>query len=75
MNVSTDDIRNIPPGVLKLFPCEDGRKMRSACSLVTTVKRTELPKDVVDYETQKFFDLNIVAIRALGAGDTKILNK
>jgi hypothetical protein len=75
MNVTTDDIRNIPPGALRLFPCEDGKKMRSACSLVTTVKRTEMPEGVADYETQKFFDLNIVAIRALRESDTKILNR
>jgi len=75
MNVSTEDIRSIPPGALRLFPCEDGKKMRSACSLVTTVKRTEMPEGVVDYETQKFFDLNIVAIRALRECDTKVLNK
>jgi hypothetical protein len=34
-----------------------------------------MPEGVVDYETQKFFDLNIVAIRALREGDTKVLNK
>jgi hypothetical protein len=75
MNVSTDDIRNIPPGALRLFQCEDGKKMRSAASLITTVKRTELPDGVVDYEHQKFFDLNIIALRAMRDCDTRVLNK
>jgi hypothetical protein len=75
MNVSTEDIKKIPPGALRVFPCEDGKKMRSACSLVTTVKRTEMPEGVVDYETRKEFDLNAVIIRAMREGDTKVLNK
>lgn len=75
MNVTTDDIRNIPPGALRVFPCEDGKKMRSACSLVTTVKRTEMPEGVVDYETRKEFDINVVIIRAMRDGDTKVLNR
>lgn len=75
MNVSTEDIKKIPPGALRIFPCEDGKKMRSACSLVTTVKRTEMPEGVVDYETRKEFDLNAVIIRAMREGDTKVLNK
>lgn len=74
MNVTTDDIRKITPGALRLFPCEDGKKMRSACSLVTIVKQTGLPEGVVDYETRKDFDLNIVIIRALRDGDVKVLN-
>jgi hypothetical protein len=49
--------------------------MRSAASLITTVKRTELPDGVVDYEHQKFFDLNIIAIRAMRDCDTRVLNK
>lgn len=75
MNVSTEDIKKIPPGALRVFPCEDGKKMRSACSLVTTVKRTEMPEGVVDYETRKEFYLNAVIIRAMREGDTKVLNK
>ena len=74
MNVTTEDIRKIAPGALRLFPCEDGKKMRSACSLVTTVKQTGFPEGVVDYETRKDFDLNIVIIRALREGDVKVLN-
>jgi hypothetical protein len=75
MNVTTEDIRSIPPGALRIFKCEDGKKMRSACSLVTTVKRTEMPDGVVDYETRKEFDTNIVIIRALREGDNKVLNR
>lgn len=75
MNVTTEDIRSIPPGALRIFKCENGKKMRSACSLVTTVKRTEMPDGVVDYETRKEFDTNIVIIRALREGDNKVLNR
>lgn len=75
MNVTTEDIRNIPPGALRIFPCEDGKKMHSACSLVAFLKRTEMPEGVVDYETRKEFETNIVIIRALRTGDTKILNR
>lgn len=75
MNVSTDDIKNIPPGALRFFPCEDGKKIRSARSLVSIVKETGLPEGVVDYELKKF-DLETglhIAIHALREGDTKIL--
>jgi hypothetical protein len=75
MNVSTDEIRNIPPGALRIFPCEDGRKIKSARSLVSIVKEAGLPDGVVDYELRKYnleTGLHIV-IRALREGDTKIL--
>lgn len=75
MNVTTDDIRNIPPGALRIFACEDVKKMRSACSLVTTLKRTDMPEGVVDYETRKEYDMNIVIIRAMRDGDCRILNR
>lgn len=78
MNVTTEDIRKVPAGALRLFPCEDGAKIRSARSLVSIVKESEsLPEGVVDYETKKFETERglIFAIRAMREGDTKILNK
>ena len=76
MNVSVEDIRNIPAGALRLFPCEDGSKVRSARSLVSIIKNeTGMPEGVVDYETKKF-ELEtglVVGIRALREGDSKFL--
>lgn len=78
MNVSVEDIRKIPAGALRLFPCEDGRKIRSARSLVSIVKNEMgMPDGVVDYELRKY-ELEIglvVGIRALREGDTKMLRK
>lgn len=76
MNVSTDDIKNIPAGELRLFPCEDGGKVKSARSLVGHVKETCMPQGIIDYEYKKFvLETGIVfAIRALREGDVKILN-
>ena len=56
MNVSTDDIKNIPGGELRLFPCEDGGKVKSARSLVGHVKETCMPQGIIDYEYKKFVD-------------------
>lgn len=77
MNVTTEDIRNIPAGAIRLFPCEDGRKIKSARSLVSIVKETGLPDGIVDYETKKFaLETGLIfGIRAMGEGDTPILNK
>ena len=79
MNVTTDDIRKIKPGRIEYFFCEDPNKVRSACSLVATVKQTGMPDGVADYETKKLFRKNncvsdMVIIRALREGDTKVLN-
>ena len=75
MNVSTEDIKNIPPGALRLFACEDGKKVKSARSLVSIVKETGMPDGVVDYELKKFvLETGLhVAIRAMREGDTKFL--
>lgn len=78
MNVSTEEIRNIPAGSLRLFPCEDGAKVRSARSLVSIIKESEsMQEGVVNYETKKFeLETGIVfAIRAMREGDTPILNR
>ena len=76
MNVTTEDIKSIPAGQLRLFPCEDGTKIRSARSLVSIVKeRGDFPEGVVDYETKKFStEIGLVfAIRAMRKGDIKVL--
>lgn len=75
MNVTTEDIKSIPAGQLKLFPCEDGKKIRSARSLVSIVKeRGDMPEGVIDYETKKFqLEIGLVfAVRAIREGDTRI---
>ena len=78
MNVSVEDIRKIPAGAFRLFPVDDGKKIRSARSLVSIVKNEMgMPEGVVDYELRKF-DTEIgllVGIRALREGDTKILKR
>lgn len=79
MNVSTDDIRNIKPGTVRPFVCEDGSKMRSACTLISVLKQTGMPDGVVDYETKKFFadkndGVNLLLIRPLREGDDRVLN-
>lgn len=76
MNVSTEDIKSIPAGALRLFPCENGAKIKSARSLVSILKeREDYPEGVVDYETKKFvLETGLIfAIRAMRKGDTKIL--
>ena len=75
MKVSTDDIRAIKPGTIKPFLCENGLELGTAASLVTRLKRVGLPEGVVNYETQKFYDLNIILIRAMKEGDTQVLNR
>lgn len=78
MNVSTEDIRSIPAGKLKLFPCEDGSKIRSARSLLSIIKESgTFQEGVVDYEGKKFeLETGLVfAIRALRPGDTKIFGR
>ena len=76
MNVSVEDIRKIPAGALRLFPVDDGKKIRSARSLVSIVKNEMgMPEGVVDYELKKY-NLEIglvVGIRALREGDSKFL--
>ena len=75
MNVSIEDIKNIPAGAFRLFPCEDGSKIKSARSMVSIVKETGMPDGIVDYETRKFvLETGLhFGIRAMRKGDTKIL--
>ncbi len=77
MNVTTEDIRKIPPGKFAIFPCEDGKKVRSARSLVSIVKESGLPEDVVDYDTKKIeteFGL-LFGIFAMRKGDEPMFSK
>jgi hypothetical protein len=77
MNVTTEDIKSIPPGALRLFPCEDGAKIRSARSLISIVKEAGLPEGVVNYESRKFnTEIGLIfAIRAMGSDDMPLLNR
>lgn len=78
MNVSTEDIKNIPAGALRLFPCDGGANVRSARTLISIIKDTDSMQDgVVDYETQRFKleTGTVLAIRAMREGDIKVLNK
>lgn len=75
MNVTTEDIRGIKPGTVKPFLCEDAKALYSACSLVSILKNRGMPDGVVNYETQKFFESNIILIHAMGEGDVPFLNK
>ena len=75
MSVSTEEIRAIKPGTIKPFLCEDANALYSGCSLVSILKRRGMPDGVVDYETQKFFDENILLVRAMKEGDVPVLNK
>lgn len=77
MNVTTDDIRNIPPGRFALFPCENGGNIRSARSLVSIVKESGLPRGVVNYETKKIkTELGLhFCIYAMREGDEPILHR
>ena len=75
MNVTTDEIRAIKPGAVKPFLCEDAKALYTACSLVSILKNKGMPEGVVNYETQKFFENNIILIHAMAEGDQPILNK
>ena len=79
MNVTTEDLRKIKPGSVQPFVCEDGGKMRSACSLISILKQTGFPDGIVGYETKKFFadendGVNIILIHAMREGDERVLN-
>lgn len=75
MNVTTEQLRQIKPGQIRAFLCEDAKALYSGCTLVSLLKRKGVPEGVADYETQKCFDENILLVRALGEGDEPLLNK
>lgn len=74
MSVSTEEIRNIRPGTTEAFNC-DGSKMYAVATALSTLKRRGLPDGVADYEHKKFFDKNIIIIRALREGEEAVLNR
>ena len=73
MTVSTAEIRGIKPGATEAFIC-DSDKMFSVASTISTIKRKGCPDGVADYEHKKFFDKNIIIIRAMRENDEPILN-
>ncbi len=75
MNVVTEDIKKIKPGRIQPFICQDGYALEVAATLTSRVKRMGMPEGVVDYETQKFYDLNLILIHAMKEGDEKVLNR
>ncbi len=78
MNVTTEEIRNIPAGGIRHFICEDGAKVRSARSICSIIKETGTMQDgVVDYDTKKVVLENgiiLFVVRAMREGDTKVLS-
>lgn len=76
MNVTTEDIRNIKPGQVKPFLCENAMKMQSAATMVGNLKRLGMQEGVVDYEVQKYFEPEcIILIHAMKEGEEKVLNR
>ncbi len=74
MTVSTEQIKGIKPGATEAFNC-DAEKMYAVATALSTIKRRGIPDGVVDYEHKKFFDKNIIIIRAMREGDEPILNR
>ena len=74
MSVSVDEIKKIKPGATEAFNCESG-KMFYVATALTTLKRRGMPEGVIGYEHKKFFDKNIVVVRALREGDVPVLNR
>lgn len=73
MTVGIEDIKNIRPGATEAFHC-DGDKMYAVATALSTIKRKGMPDGVTAYEHKKFFDKNIIVIRAMRDGDTPMLN-
>lgn len=74
-NVTTEQIKAIKPGRIQPFICDNAAALNSACAILYRMKRLGMPKGVVNYEAQKFYDLNILLIRAMRPGDDFVLNK
>lgn len=73
MTVSTEQIRNIRPGSTEAFNCDAG-KMYAVATQLSTIKRRGMPEGVADYEHKKFFERDIIVIRAMREGDKPVLN-
>lgn len=74
MKVGIEDIKSIKPGAIEAFNC-DSSKMYYVATALSTMKRKGLPDGIVDYEHKKFFDKNIIVVRALRDGDEPVLNR
>lgn len=74
MTVTQKEIKSIKPGTIEAFNC-DADKMYAVATALSTIKRRGLPDGVADYEHKKFFDKNIIIIRAMRECDTPILNQ
>ena len=75
MAVTLEDIKAIKPGTTEAFNCESGAMFYVATALSTLKRKPEdMPLGIVGYEHKKFFDKNIIVIRALREGDEKVLN-
>lgn len=74
MNVTAEEIKNIKPGKVEAFHC-DSELMYSVATILSNIKRRGMPEGVVNYEHKKFFDKNIIVIRAMREGDVPFLNQ
>lgn len=74
MTVTTEEIKAIKPGATEAFNC-DADKMYGVATTLSVIKRRGKPEGVADYEHKKFFDKNIIVIRAMREGDEPVLNR
>lgn len=74
MTVTLEQIKSIKPGATESFHC-DADKMYSVAATLSTLKRKGMPEGIVDYEHKKFFEKNIITIRAMREGDVQVLNR
>jgi len=74
MTVTLEQIKSIKPGATESFNC-DADKMYSVAATLSTLKRKGMPEGIVDYEHKKFFEKNIITIRAMREGDVQVLNR
>ena len=65
MKVTTEQILKIRPGKTVAFQCESARAMHTVCSLVTRIKRIGMPSGVINYETKKDYNTNILRVHAM----------
>jgi hypothetical protein len=71
--VGVKELKSIKPGTIEAFHC-DGAKMFAVAAAISTLKRRGMPEGVANYEHKKFFEKNIIVIRALREGDTPIFH-
>lgn len=74
MSVSTEEIKSIKPGATEAFNCPRN-KMYAVATALSVLKNRGLPEGIVAYEHKKFFDKNIIVIRAMRESDVPVLNQ